>query len=248
MVKKHRPTPTKHPSKHPSKPPCKKEPYTAEEVLAKLEREYGPFQWEPRSDPVTELVFTILSQHTSDINAERATKLLKSHFESWDQVAATSVQEIEMVIRPAGLASQKAPRIQGALQQIQELRGSLDLEFIRGLPLNQAKEWLQRLPGVGPKTAAVVLCFSLGMPAMAVDTHVHRVTRRLGLIAPKVTADKAHNLLEPMVPPDNVYGFHVALITHGRQVCKARKPLCQLCVLNLRCPSERLLPWNQGGS
>ena len=153
--------------------------WSAGEVLALLAPQYGPFSWSQRYDPVTELVFTILSQHTSDINAERAERMLEERFESWEETAQADVREIEAAIQVSGLARQKAPRIQGTLRRILELRGELDLDFLRELPLAEAKAWLQALPGVGPKTAAVVLCFSLGMPAMAVDTHVHRVSRRL---------------------------------------------------------------------
>ena len=196
-------------------------------------------EWRPRLDTVSELVFTILSQHTSDTNAERAGEGLKARFGSWDAVAQASVEEVEGAIRSAGLARQKAPRILGTLQRVLALRGKLDLDFLAELPLAEAKAWLRELPGVGPKTAAVVLCFALGMPAMAVDTHVHRVTRRLGLIGPKVTAEQAHDILEPLVPPEEVYAFHVGLITHGRQVCHARRPECGRCPLREGCPSRR---------
>ncbi len=214
--------------------------WAAGEVLALLEPQYGPFSWHQRYDPVTELVFTILSQHTSDINAERAERMLEERFESWEETAQADVREIEAAIQVSGLARQKAPRIQGTLRRILELRGELYLDFLRELPLAEAKAWLQSLPGVGPKTAAVVLCFSLGMPAMAVDTHVHRVSRRLRLIGPKVTAERAHDLLEGQVAPEEVYAFHVALITHGRRVCKAQRPRCGECVLSERCPSRQV--------
>ncbi len=213
--------------------------WKAGEVLALLEPEYGPFVWRRRWDPVTELMFTILSQHTSDINAERAERMLEERFESWEVAAEADVREIEAAIQVSGLARQKAPRIQGTLRRILELRGELSLDFLRELPLDEAKAWMQALPGVGPKTAAVVLCFSLGMPAMAVDTHVHRVSRRLGLIGPKVTAERAHDLLEGQVAPEEVFAFHVALITHGRRVCKALRPRCGECVLSERCPSRQ---------
>ena len=213
--------------------------WKAKEVLTLLEPQYGPFSWHQRYDPVTELVFTILSQHTSDINAERAERMLEERFESWEETAHADVRDIEAAIQVSGLARQKAPRIQGTLRRILELRGELDLDFLRELPLAEAKAWLQSLPGVGPKTAAVVLCFSLGMPAMAVDTHVHRVSRRLRLIGPKVTAEQAHDLLEGQVTPEEVFAFHVALITHGRRVCKALRPRCGECVLSERCPSRQ---------
>ena len=213
--------------------------YSGRDVLALLEGQRGIAQWYQRLDPVTELVFTILSQHTSDLNSERAGQDLRKKFGTWEAVVSAPMEEVEEAIRSAGLARQKAPRIQGTLSRILELEGSFDLEFLRELPLAQAKAWLRALPGVGPKTAAIVLCFALGMPAMAVDTHVHRVARRLGLIGAKVTAEQAHDLLEPMVQPEEVYRFHVALITHGRRTCKAQRPLCGECVLREKCPSRR---------
>lgn len=208
------------------------------EVLELLRREQGPLVWRRRYEPVDELVVTILSQHTSDLNAERSYEVLKRAYPTWDAVADAPLEEIEAAIRGAGLARQKAPRIRGALRKIRELRGALALEFLRELPLDEAKRWLTALPGVGPKTAAVLLCFAMGMPAMAVDTHVYRVARRLGLIGPKVSVEKAHTLLEQAVAPDEVYSFHVYLITHGRRVCQARRPRCEACVLSTICPSS----------
>ena len=121
---------------------------------------------------------------------------------------------------------------------ILELNGSMDLSFLRELPLSDAKAWLRQLPGVGPKSAGIILSFALGMPAMAIDTHIHRVSKRLALIGPKVSADKAHDILEEAVEPDQVYPFHLAFITHGRQVCKAQRPLCGECVVGEECPSR----------
>jgi endonuclease-3 len=118
--------------------------------------------------------------------------------------------------------------------------GSYDLSFLAEMPLSEAKAWLKDLPGIGPKTAAIILCFSLGLPAMPVDTHIYRVSRRLGLIGPKVSADAAHDILEPMVAPEDVFAFHVYLIRHGRAVCKAQRPQCSRCVLASSCPSRRL--------
>ena len=210
------------------------------DVLHLLEEEYGPVHWEARYDPVSELMFTVLSQHTSDVNTEKTYRTLLTTFGSWEMVAQAEPQEIARCIRMGGLAQTKAPRIKAILRRIQELRGSLDLEFLRDLPLEEAKSWLLQLPGVGPKTAAIVLCFALGRPAMPVDTHVHRVAKRLTLIGPKVTADQAHALLEQVVPPERVFAFHVYLITHGRRVCKAPRPRCQDCVLELGCPSSIL--------
>ncbi len=232
-----RTAPTKERPRKPRKPRA-----APADVLALLAPEYGDSVPKPRLDPVSELVFTILSQHTSDLNSERAFHSLFAHFGSWEAVAAADPEQIAEPIRTGGLAQVKAPRVKAVLQRVLDLRGSLDISFLKDLPLDQAKAWLQALPGIGPKTAAVVLCFSLGMPAMAVDTHVHRVSKRLGFIGPKVTADQAHPILEGMVQPDEVYPFHVYLITHGRRVCKAQRPLCGECVLEWGCPSSQLHP------
>lgn len=213
----------------------------AGEVLRRLLTQYGPLRWERRREPVAELVTTILSQHTSDINSERAFDSLIARFGSLEAVVGADVEEIAIAVRGGGLAQQKAPRIKEALNRIIEERGILDLDFLQDMPLSEAKAWLTSLPGVGKKTAAVTLCFSFGMPAMAVDTHVYRVSKRLGLIGEKTSVDQAHDLLEAAVPPDDVYAFHVCLITHGRQVCKAPRPLCQSCVLADGCPTGRRL-------
>lgn len=215
-------------------------PLSPTEVTALLRREYGPVRWAPRYDPVGELVYTILSQHTSDRNAEAAFRRLRSAFPRWEDLARARPEEVEPLIRSAGLSRQKAPRIVGVLGRILAERGSLDLSFLRHLPLEEAKAWLRRLPGVGPKTAAIVLCFALGRPALPVDTHVHRVARRLGLLPSNASAEQAHELLERALPPEEVYPFHVYLITLGRQVCRARRPLCGRCPLAFACPSARV--------
>jgi endonuclease-3 len=205
-----------------------------------LGKEYGPFEWRPRYDPASELVSTVLSQHTSDVNSKRAYDSLMTAFGSLEAVANARVEEIEEAIRTAGLFRVKAPRIKAMLNQIMEEVGSFDLSFLREMPLDEAKAWLKRIDGIGPKTAAIVLCFSLGMPAMPVDTHIFRVAKRLGFIGAKVTADQAHDILEPMVTPQDVFAFHLYLINHGRQVCKAPRPRCDECVLAWGCPSRSL--------
>ena len=144
-------------------------------------------------------------------------------------------------IRHGGLAQQKAPRIQAVLTSVKQRTGDFDISFLAEMPLPEAKAWLQSLPGVGPKTTGVVLSFALGMPAMAVDTHIFRVSHRLALIGPKITADEAHDILERSIAPERVFAFHVYLITHGRRVCKALRPLCNACVLSERCPSHDAL-------
>ncbi len=199
---------------------------------------YGPFPEEPRLDPIHELTFTILSQHTSDINSERAFRSLMQRFGTLEAVAEGTAEAIEDAISVGGLAKVKAPRIKEVLTRILELNGSLDLSFLREMPLDEAKAWLRQLPGIGPKSAGIILSFSLGMPAMAIDTHIYRVCQRLGLIGPKVSADKAHDLLEATVEPEQVYPFHASFINHGRQVCKAQRPRCERCVIAHGCPSR----------
>ena len=215
--------------------PRKRRRVSASDVMALLGPEYGPCEWSPRYDPASELVYTILSQHTSDPNSERAFESLMSTFDSLDAVAEAPVEAIEEAIRMGGLAVQKAPRIKSILLQIRDDVGSFDLSFLAEMPLSEAKAWLKRLNGIGPKTAAIILCFSFGLPAMPVDTHIFRVSKRLGLIGEKVNADKAHDILEPMVSPEDVFPFHMYLIRHGRQVCKAQRPRCHECVLAWGC-------------
>ena len=215
--------------------PSRRRKVRTKDVMDYLGAQYGPVQWHVRYTPAEELVYTILSQHTSDLNSERAFKSLITTFETLDAVADASVDSIEEAIRRGGLAKQKAPRIKNVLCQIRDEIGSFDLSFLAEMPLDEAKAWLKRLNGIGPKTAAIILCFSLGMPAMPVDTHIFRVSKRLGLIGPKVNADKAHDILEPLVAPEDVFAFHMYLIQHGRQVCKAQRPLCDECALAWGC-------------
>ena len=208
------------------------------EVLELLSKEYGPFEWTPRYDPASELVSTILSQHTSDINSKRAFDSLMETFGTLEAIAAAEAPDIEDAIRMGGLARVKAPRIKAVLNEVLGEIGNFDLSFLGEMPLADAKAWLKRLDGIGPKTAAIILCFSLGMPAMPVDTHIYRVSKRLGLIGGRVNAEKAHDVLEAKVRPEDVFGFHLYLINHGRRVCKALRPLCDRCVLAWDCPSR----------
>ena len=228
----------------PAETPMKRRPRTMSgarvvETVARMTQVYGPFPKEPRLDPADELVFTILSQHTSDTNSSRAFARLVERFGSLEAVADGETGAIEEAIAPGGLAKIKAPRIKEVLQRIIELNGDLDLSFLAEMPLADAKDWLRQLPGIGPKSAGIVLSFSLGMPAMAIDTHIYRVCQRLGVIAPKVSVDKAHEILESKVPPEEVFNFHVSFINHGRQVCKAQRPRCEECVVSGFCPSRK---------
>ncbi len=210
---------------------------SVEEILRLLQQEYGICRFEPDGDSISVLVSTILSQNTSDTNSKRAFRSLVDKFSDWETVAAASVNEVAQSIRSGGLAEIKAGRIKLALQEISEKRGCLDLSFLGELPLSEAKSWLRELTGVGPKTAGCVLLFSLGRPALPVDTHVFRVAKRLGLIDSKVSAQQAHDLLENMVPSEDIYQFHLHMIKHGRRICRAQRPRCSLCILKELCPS-----------
>jgi endonuclease-3 len=190
--------------------------------------------WTP-IDPISELINTILSQNTNDLNRDKAYHALRAAFPSWEEVREAPLQKIIAAIKPAGLANQKGPRLQAVLRRITAERGELNIDFLREWPVADAKAWLTSLDGVGPKTASIVLLFAMGRPAFPVDTHVHRVTGRLGLIPPKTSAEKAHEILEVLVPPDWYYPFHLNVIQHGRTVCKAQRPLCEVCVLQKYC-------------
>ena len=215
-------------------------PFSPDEVYDILEAYYGVPSRRQRLDGTSELIWTILSQHTSDLNAERAFAALSDRYESWQDVLDTPEDELAETIRSGGLARQKAPRIQQTLRSIRERTGGFDISFLADLPLDEAKAWLRAMPGVGPKTAGVVLSFSMDQPAMAVDTHIYRVAKRLALIGPKVTANEAHDVLEQSIAAERVLNMHIYLITHGRRVCKALRPLCQQCPLGEQCPSRPL--------
>jgi endonuclease-3 len=206
-----------------------------EEIHRRLREMYGEPAWRPHLDPVSELVSTILSQNTNDVNRDVAFDRLRDQLPTWEQVRDAEVDVVVEAIRPAGLANQKGPRIQEALRFITQERGELSLDFLADWPVEEAKSWLTSIKGVGPKTAAIVLLFSLGRPAFPVDTHVHRVTKRLGLIGPRVSRERAHDQLEDLVPPANYYAFHLNLIRHGRQVCASRKPRCPDCPMRDLC-------------
>jgi endonuclease-3 len=213
-----------------------------DEIIARLDDAYGIPEWRPHHGAVAELVLTILSQNTSDANSGRAFARLLERFPNWDAVIDAPLPQLIEAIQPGGLAPTKAPRIQAALRDVRKRAGGFDLEFLREMPLEEARAWLRELHGVGPKTVACVLMFALGRPAMPVDTHVFRVAGRLALIPERagkaaMTAEKAHDLLEAMVPPEDFYAFHIGLIKHGRRTCLAQRPRCPDCVLRDLCPS-----------
>jgi endonuclease-3 len=204
-------------------------------VQRRLRALQGAFVPKPRLPVLDELVATVLSQHTSDTNSERAFARLKDRFPTWEQVAEAPAGEVADAIRCGGIADQKARRIQAILAAISEREGRIDLRRLHDLDDTAAEAYLESLPGVGPKTAACVLAFAMGREAFPVDTHVHRVATRLGWIPAKTTADRAYRLLAPRVPPGIRYDLHLALITHGRTVCRAQRPRCDACVLRDVC-------------
>ena len=202
------------------------------ETLLKV---YGNPTWRNPLPPVDELVSTILSQNTNDANRDRAFHALRAKFAAWESARDATAGDVAAAIRPAGLANQKGPRIQRVLRQITEERGGLDLSFLKDLPLEEARSWLMKFNGVGPKTAAIVLCFSLGRPAFPVDTHIYRVTGRIGLRPEKMSVEQAHPHLEALLPPETYYAAHLNLIRLGREVCHARKPDCPNCPIRKLC-------------
>lgn len=204
-------------------------------VARLLSAMYGYPRWRPSWTPMDELVSCILSQSTTDLNRDRGFEALKARYATWEALRDAPVDEVIETIRPAGLANQKGPRIQNVLRRIYAERGSFDLSFLAEMPLDEAKAWLTSLEGVGPKTAAIVLCFGFGLPAFPVDTHVHRVGQRIGFLPVGISADNAHPVMEALVPPEDYYPFHLNLIRHGREICKARNPQCSRCPLQDYC-------------
>lgn len=196
---------------------------------------YGEPLWRNPLPPLDELVSTILSQNTNDVNRDKAFEALRRRFPTWEAVRDADPAEVIECVRVAGLANQKGPRIQQVLREITAERGSLDLSFLNEWPLEEARAWLMKFNGVGPKTAAIVLCFSLNRPAFPVDTHVYRVTGRLGLRPEKMTVEEAHPHMEALLPPETYYAAHLNIIRLGREICQARKPNCPACPLRALC-------------
>ncbi len=195
---------------------------------------YGEPHW-TRLDGVSELVSTILSQNTNDGNRDLAYTRLRARFATWDQVRDSPTDSVIDAIRPAGLANQKGPRIQVALKRITTERGRLNIDFLADLSVDAGMAWLTSINGVGPKTASIVLLFCYDKPAFPVDTHVHRLTGRLGLIGPTITADQAHDIMVKLCPDQQHATFHINIIRHGREVCHARSPECDRCPLQDLC-------------
>jgi endonuclease-3 len=206
-----------------------------EAVFHLLNEVYGRPAWRSHGPPLDELVATILSQATADVNTERAYVELTARFPDWESVMNAPPEAVIAAIHSAGLSLTKGPRIQNALRTIYRERGELSLDFLADLPLAEAMAWLTAIEGVGPKTASIVLLFSLGRPVFPVDTHVYRVGGRLGLIPPRMSADKAHAFLVGLGAPETYYPMHINLIRHGREICRARHPQCQICPLQDWC-------------
>lgn len=211
------------------------------EVHKRLMDTFGEPIWRNPLPGIDELVSTILSQNTNDTNRDKGFNKLREKFPTWEEVRDAPEAEVIDAVRIAGLANQKGPRIQKVLRQISVERGELDIEFLKELPLEEAHAWLTKFKGVGPKTAAIVLLFSLGMPAFPVDTHIYRVSGRLGLRPAKMSVEKAHPYLERVFPPETYYAGHLNIIRLGREICKARKPLCAQCPLLDLCPHGQAL-------
>jgi endonuclease III len=200
-------------------------------VLLLLRRAYGPRPWKCWGDGVSVLVDTILSQNTSAANGDAGYRQLRRRFRSWKQVADAPVDEVERHIRVSGLSNQKAPRIQSILRRIRSERGKIDLQFLSDLDEQAAYDYLRAFSGVGPKTACCTLLFAFGKAVFPVDTHIHRIARRLGLVGAKATAEQTHGVLTPLIAPQDRYEMHVLLIEHGRKTCRAINPRCGECAL-----------------
>jgi endonuclease-3 len=196
---------------------------------------YGEPIWRNPLPAIDELVSTILSQNTNDVNRDKAFEALRARFPTWEAVRDADTDPVIDAIRPAGLGNQKGPRIQQVLREITSERGNLDLSFLNDLPLEEARGWLTKFKGVGPKTAAIVLCFSLGRPAFPVDTHVYRVSGRIGLRPEKMSVEDAHPYMEGLLPPETYYAAHLNIIRLGREICHARKPECEKCPIRALC-------------
>jgi endonuclease-3 len=240
-------------------------PGLMDDTLAALREMYGKPNWQRVNDPTSELILTMLSANSADINAEKAFDALCRHWPpqpeagadrpgarsgyrpgwggvgieesvaDWSAVADAPLDELIDVIRPGGLAPTKAPRLQAVLRRIFEERGDYSLEFLGALEPREALAWLTSVPGIGRKTASVVLLFAFGMPLMPVDRHVERVSKRIGLIPPRATAEQAHDYLQGLLADESVHEAHVNLITHGRQTCHALRPEHDRCAIAARC-------------
>jgi len=210
---------------------------TVREIYRRLSRRLGPLDPPRRLDPLEELILTVLSQNTSDVNRDRAYAAMRARFPTWEALAEALPAELAAAIRPGGLSNIKAPRILSILREIRDREGSLDLSWMQGASTDRVRDYLTSLPGVGPKTAACVLAFSLGRPALPVDTHVYRVARRMGFFDDRTDPAGAHAVMEALVPARLRVRMHVAMIRLGRTICRAGRPACQVCPLLDLCPT-----------
>jgi endonuclease-3 len=210
-------------------------------IHRRLLNHFGRLEPPRRSDPLDELILTVLSQNTSDVNSARAYESLRTQYPTWESLSKARPLDVAAAIRSGGLSNVKAPRILAILRAIHDREGRFDLGFLRSISDQEAFEYLASLPGVGPKSAAVVMAFSLDRPALPVDTHVHRVASRLGLISPKTSPAMAQRLLEAMTPREIRVAMHVGLIRLGREICKAGRPRCEVCPLADVCPTAPLI-------
>lgn len=213
----------------------RRRPGLTESLLEGLGSLYGVPAWRPRMDPISELVTTILSQNTSDTNAERAFLALRERYPDWAAVEGAPVRSIAATIKSGGLAAQKAPRIKAALRAVRQQSGAYDLTFLTAMQPIEARNWLTAIPGIGPKTASIVMLFCFRVPLMPVDTHVERVSKRIGLLPPKASLQLAHDAWLELVEPSRMYEAHIALIRHGRGHCDALRPDCERCPVRVRC-------------
>lgn len=209
-------------------------------IIRFLDQEYWRPRWAPRYEPVEELVYTILSQNTNDVNSERALASLRAEYPTWEEVAAAPEPGIAAAIKTGGLADAKAKYIKGVLQGLLAEHGDLKMAFLAEMDDREAIAYLTRFTGVGIKTAACVLMFALGRPVMPVDTHVFRVCKRLDFLPEDASREEAHHILNAIVPPDDKYSFHINIVTHGRRVCIAGRPRCDRCVIEPLCPASWL--------
>ena len=208
------------------------------QVQELLRHRFGTPTWHVKLPAVDELVCTILSQNTNDINRDKAFQALKERYPDWEAVRDADPAELQSVIRIAGLANQKGPNIQAALRDITEERGKIDLDWLKEKDPEEARKWLVKLRGVGPKTAAIVMVFALGMPAFPVDTHIYRVTGRIGLRPRDLDISKTHAYMEEIADPADFGSLHLNLINLGREICQARKPKCPICPIIDLCQFE----------
>ena len=210
-----------------------------DQIRQRLIEAFGEPVWRTPLPPVDELVSTILSQNTNDVNRDAAFDRLKAAFPDWESVMSADEADVVEAVRIAGLANQKGPRIQQALREIADYTGGdISLEFLREMPLEAARAWLTGMKGVGPKTAAIVLLFAMGIPAFPVDTHIYRVSGRLGIRPVNLSVEKTHEYLETRIPEAYFYDLHLNIIRLGREICGARKWHCARCPLEDLCPFE----------